>query len=268
MTTTLMATRVPAIAKTLTRNLLAMLALGMLFTACKKDDDNPGNPNDPNNPGGEQQSYFPAKTNGVWKYRMEDDGEITEQTLRMVSQKDSAGGKVYHYKMSFDDGTEVNPFVHVTPSKITYANPLPVEMQEVIDGLQNDPDVSDFEISGFPMLQHLPANPKAGDVVNFSEGLSMSWTQHDEDDEYPVAMSFRFSNGKILGFEDVTTPAGTFKNAVKWEYKGTLTMQIGAAAPQVTEIRETSWYAKGVGPVKSAETGGATSSTTTLVAIQ
>ena len=131
MTTTYSNTRVQSITKTVTRNVLAVLALGMLFTACKKDDDDkPGNPN--NGGGGTEAGYFPTKTNTVWKYRSDDDGDITEHNLRVVDQKDSAGGKVVHYQVSYDDGSKINPFVLSTSNQVIYANPLPSDLTDYL----------------------------------------------------------------------------------------------------------------------------------------
>ncbi|RPD50969.1 hypothetical protein [Paracnuella aquatica] len=268
MTTTSMATRVPSIAKKLTRNLLAVMAMGMLLTACEKDDDTPGNGGGGGNPPAQEQSYFPTATNKVWKYRSDDAGEISEHNLRVLNQKDSAGGKVIHYETAFDDGTKLNPFVHHTSSQIVYANTLPADLKEVLAEMEQDPDVSDFSITGFPLLQKLPANPKVNDVIQFSDPMHIGWIQHDDEDEYEISMDFTFSDGKVLGFEDVTTPAGTFKNCMKWSFKGTLSMKIGEANATNTVMQNTMWYAKGVGLVKSAETTGNTTSTTTLIAVQ
>jgi hypothetical protein len=72
----------------------------------------------------------------------------------------------------------------------------------------------------------------------------------------------------VLAFEDVTTPAGTFKNCMKWEYKSVFNMKIDEHLDESMEMVNTLWFAKGVGMVKSVQVTDNKTSTTVLTAIQ
>lgn len=261
------ATRVQSGVRSFSRNLMAALALGMLFTACSKDDDD-NDGGGPGNPPPAEEGYFSTNTNKVLKYRAEDDGEFDEYDMRVANKKDSANGKVVRYKVAYDDGSEMYPFVYYTNSQVVFANTLPSDFAETMAEIEEDPDVTDFTMSGFPLLQKLSANPKVNDAVEFSDNIHIGWNQHDEDDVYEINMDFVMSEGKVAAFEDVTTPAGTFKNCMKIQYKTTLTTKLGNTPMQTMVTQHAQWYAKGVGIVKSTETVGNKISTTTLVAIQ
>lgn len=77
-----------------------------------------------------------------------------------------------------------------------------------------------------------------------------------------MTMAMHISGGKFLGFEEVTTPAGTFNCAkVSYVYK----MNMGSASEK---INNTAWFAEGVGLVKEeGRMRGELVSTQTLTSI-
>lgn len=243
------------------RAFFTTLSLALLVTACKKDklEDGGGN-----NPPQQEQGYFPTNTGKVWNYRTEDADGVTTHTLSVASSKDSAGGKVVYYQSVYSDGTSLNPYVFYTNNQTVYAHTLPNGMQELLDELKAEPTVSDVVMEGVPMLQRMPRNPQVNDAVTFSDPFHLGYTVTDEGEQYSFDLYFQFSNGKVVGFEDVTTPAGTFKNALKWQYNGTLTFD-GPFGTQEEESSAVLWFAKGIGVVKSVETNDDGTTTTTVL---
>ncbi len=79
------------------------------------------------------------------------------------------------------------------------------------------------------------------------------------------AATMFLSKGKVEGFEDVTTEAGTFPNCIKVSYEERQTTPAGSEKSSVTE-----WYAKGIGSVKSikADKKGEILEETVLVSIE
>lgn len=75
------------------------------------------------------------------------------------------------------------------------------------------------------------------------------------------------AEGAAIGFETVTTPAGTFGNALRMRLNSTATIVYrpsGTTAPLSSGTEDT-WYADGIGPVKStsSETVASTGAVTT-----
>lgn len=68
----------------------------------------------------------------------------------------------------------------------------------------------------------------------------------------PMTNSINLWNGKFLGFETVTVPAGTFE-CVKLEYVTRTKTSAG-----IEKKRSTDWYAKGIGLVRSVSNNEAT----------
>lgn len=245
---------------------MGALALGILFTACKKDDKDLPDPNP--NPQPQNESYYAAKTNMALQYQSVEGGATEQYTLTVTGQKDSAGGKVYNYRNAFADGTAINPFVYAKGNSFTLVSTVPAELASIIDEMKDDPTVSDFELSGLPLQQKLPANPQVNQALEFSDPMHMGLNIHDEEESETMRMDmyFGFSDGKVVGFEEVTTPAGTFKNCMKVQYKATMTLEMPVGGNE-SETLITQWFAKGIGLVKSEEKEGTNTSTTTLIGV-
>lgn len=249
------------------RKLFTVLALGVLFTACSKDDDdtNGGNPGTPGNPS-KSENYFASKVNMQLQYQSTDADGPSNYTLTVTGTKDSAGGKVFNYRTVHSDGVTVTPFVYHKDNSFTLVNTPPAEVNDMIEEMQNNPDVQDFTITGLPLLQKLPNKPQVNQPLEFSEPMHMGWTQEEDDEPFRVDMYFGFSDGKVVSFEDVTTQAGTFKGCMKLQYKMTFTFE-SAAGNNDSETLVTQWYAKGVGLVKSVEVTNNSTTTTVLNSI-
>jgi hypothetical protein len=251
------------------RKLFTVLTLGLLFTACKKDGPDVPAPNNPGNPGtpAPAEGYFASKVAMKLSYQTSDGDGPENHTLTVTGVKDSAGGKVVAYKSVFDDGTTINPFIYSKDGAFTLVNTPPAELNAMIEQIKNTPGIEDFTLTGLPLLQKLPANPQAGQAVTFSDPMHMGFSATDEGETYRVDMYFGFSEGKILGFEDITTEAGTFKNCLKWQYKSTVTIESEDGAEE-SETQATQWFAKGIGLVKSVEVTNNATTTTTLTNVQ
>ena len=262
------ATKTTAISTSaIAHKLFTVLTMGLLFTACKKDGDGP-NPTTPGTPGtpAPAENYFASKVNMQLRYLTTDDDGPENHTLTVTGVKDSAGGKVVAYKSVYDDGTSVTPFIYSKDGAFTLVNTPPSELNAMIEEIKNSADVDDFTLTGLPLLQKLPANPQAGKLVTFSDPMHMGFSGTDEGEAYRVDMYFGFSEGKIVGFEDVTTEAGTFKNCLKWTYKSTITIETTAGTNE-TEIQATQWFGKGIGLVKSVDVTDNATTTTMLTSV-
>jgi len=93
-------------------------------------------------------------------------------------------------------------------------------------------------------LRLLPADPKLG----------TKWTVGDLFMEgYQIAVT-----GEVVGFEAVTTPAGRFEGCAKVRYRGPLKGRIEyedtAYELKTGSFDRTTWFARGVGPVKLTDT--------------
>lgn len=250
--------------RSLSRKLFTALALGVLFTACKKDDDNGNGGTTP--PPAQDENYFASKVNMALTYQDMDDDGPTNHTLTVTGQRDSVGGKVIQYKSVYNGGETVHPFVYSKGNTFTLVSTPPSELNEMIEEMKNTPGVSDFEISGIPLLQHFPAAPQINQAITFSDPMHMGFNITEDGETYRMDMHFGFSEGKVVGFEDVTTQAGTFKNCVKVQYKATMKLETPAGENK-NESVVTQWYAKGIGMVKSEDKDGTDVSTTTLTGI-
>lgn len=250
------------------RKCFTVLALGLLLTACSKDNDdnNPSNPPGENPPPVTEESYYASKVAMKLSYKTTDADGPQNHTLTVLSQKDSAGGKVISYATAYDDGSSYASSVFVKGSTATFMSALPSELSEIVTELQSDPTISDFVLTGIPMKQSMPVAPQAGQTIQFSDPMHLGWTMTQDDEDFRVDMHMALTEGKVLGFEDVTTEGGAFKSCIKWQYKSTLTMET-AAGVQVTESQNTVWFAKGIGLVKSTETQDGTTSTTLLTSV-
>jgi hypothetical protein len=253
---------------TIARKLFTVLALGIMFTACKKDGGDVPAPNNPNNPGtpAPAENYFASKVNMQLRYQTTDDDGPENHTLTVTGVRDSAGGKVINYKSVYADGTTISPFIYSKDGGFTLVNTPPSELNAMIEEIKNSADIEDFTLTGLPLLQKLPANPQVGAAVTFSDPMHMGFSATEEGETYRVDMYFGFSEGKVVGFEDVTTEAGTFKNCLKWTYKSTITIETGAGSDE-TEVASTQWFAKGIGLVKSVDVADNATTTTLLTSV-
>jgi hypothetical protein len=251
------------------RKCFTVLTLGLLLTACSKDNDdneNPSNPSNPNGPGNTEESYYASKLKMKLAYKTTDADGPESHTLTVQSQKDSAGGKVIAYGINYSDGSNYGSSIFIKGNTATFMNTLPAELADMVTAMQNDPDVSDFVLTGVPMHQKMPVNPQVGQAIEFSEPMYLGWTMMYEGEAFRVDIRMALTEGKVVGFEDVTTEAGTFKNCVKWQYKSTLTTEMPTDV-QVTETQNTIWFAKGIGLVKSTETEDGVTTTTLLTSV-
>lgn len=247
------------------RKLFTVLTLGLLFTACKKDGDDVAAPGNGGTPA-LAENYFASKVAMQLRYNATGSDGPENHTLTVTGVKDSAGGKVVAYKSVYDDGTAVTPFIYSKDGAFTLVNTPPAELNAMIEEIKTTPGIADFTLTGLPLQQKLPANPQAGAAVTFSDPMHMGFSATEEGETYRVDMYFGFSDGKIVGFEDVTTEAGTFKNCLKWTYKSTITIET-IAGSQETEVASTQWFAKGIGLVKSVDVADGETTTTTLTSV-
>lgn len=252
------------VTNTFARKLFTALALGVLFTACKKDDDTPGGTTPP--PPVQDGNFYASKVNMALTYQDMDDDGTTNYTLTVTGQRDSVGGKVIQYKSVHNGGETLHPFIYSKGNTFTLVSTPPSELGQMIEEMKNTPGVSDFELSGIPILQHFPTSPAVNQAITFSDPMHMGFNMTEDGDTYRMDMHFGFSEGKVVGFEDVTTQAGTFKGCMKVQYKSILNLKTPAGESK-DEALMTQWFAKGVGMVKSESKEGTDVSTTTLTGI-
>lgn len=249
------------------RKCVTVLALGLLFTACSKDNDDDNTPTPPgqNPPPVTEESYYASKAAMKLDYQTTDSDGPFNYTLTVLNQKDSAGGKVINYSTTHSEGS-YGSSVFVKGSTATFMHSLSTDLADIVADLESDPEVSDFVLTGIPMQQKLPVAPKVGDAITFSEPMHMGWTKTVEGEPFRIDIKVALSEGKVEAFEDITTEAGTFKSCVKWTYKSTVTTETPSGL-QVNTSQNTVWLAKGIGLVKSTETLDGNTATTMLKSV-
>lgn len=111
------------------------------------------------------------------------------------------------------------------------------------------------------------ARAAENDPVNFSNAVRLSYDAVTGDVLRFFETSKAFSDGKVLSFEDVQTPGGTFTNCLKWSYHTQQTVN-GSNVSELHDEDHVLWYGKGIGLVKEVVTGTSGTKTTLLMDIR
>lgn len=185
------------------------------------------------------------------------------QSARMLSVRKVPGNDFAEIKSystyTYNPSTQLTVYIPMTADdfKNDFINTM-VEMARSQGQNVTESDIAELDkairVKGELSLE-LPETPDtAAKIPNKSLKMSVA-TQ---------TMSFNIWEAKYLGFETVTVPAGTYENCFKMSYVQKINTPEG-----VEKNYCTSWFAKGVGEVKTVEADkkGNVKSTTELKSI-
>jgi hypothetical protein len=168
--------------------------------------------------------YFPLEQGDTWTYR-EEDSELTTQT---ISGTENIGGVDAPKKIDEDGDYEL----------FTNSNGITLYKHYDADDISG---CGWSERTFIPPVTLVPAEISIGSIHT-----SNSTYNYTECTGFSESASISLET-TVVGFEDVTVTAGTFKDCLK------IKMEITVNLPndQVSIIDQTLWHAKGVGEVKS-----------------
>jgi hypothetical protein len=81
-------------------------------------------------------------------------------------------------------------------------------------------------------------------------------------------MKMYFLYGKVLGYEPVTTKAGTFPNCLIMHYIIKTDEQLNNGSIKTHTVVYTAWYYPGIGVVKDVQSGADGDGSSELISIQ
>lgn len=191
------------------------------------------------------ERYFPDEVGFTWTYK----GSVADQiqrvatatytnvaTVKGTAEKKGVQVKIFTESNQANEGPAESYFFKDQNGIVYYGGEptTPFETQIV-----------PYRVVRFPVLFHKPfwQIQKAG--ISFGSDLD----NDGKDEEADVSAQIT-----AIGFETITVPAGTFKNALKLE--GTLTIQVTLSRNQkVVQMidKTTNWFGEGVGMLKGVE---------------
>lgn len=163
-------------------------------------------------------------------------------TVQKIPGNDFAEIKSYS-SYTYDPATQLTVFIPMTAEdfKNDFINTM-VEMARSQGQNVTDSDIAELDkairVKGELSLELPEAPDTTAKIPNKSLKMSIA-TQ---------TMSFNIWEAKYLGFETVTVPAGTYENCFKMSYVQKINTPEG-----VEKNYCTSWFAKGIGEVKTIE---------------
>jgi len=183
-----------------------------------------------------QNAFFPAKEGLVQVYANKNaKGKIQSQTRQTITKVTGSGSNMtiaYESEVLNAKGKSSDPAL-VLDYEVEIKNGAVVLDLKSLLGASSLTGIN-IEAEGEPMV--LPANLKEGDAI--------------EDCDVSVQIGFikttaAMTDGKCEAIEDVTTEAGTFQC---WKITQTVNAKVMGIKSNGSQ---TTWYAKGVGQVKS-----------------
>lgn len=189
-----------------------------------------------------QEIFFPTKEGTVLVYKMFDKKDKVTGTMRYTINHLTINGsdmEITYLVESIDPKDKL-----VFKDEITIqqkGDKLYFDMSNFINkaAFQQEGEIpAEIEVTGNNM--EVPSNPNPGDVLpdaNVEMAMKMGFVN--------MKMSANVTNRKVEAIEDVTVAAGTFKG-----YK--FSSEVNSAVMGIkSNSKNTDWYAKGVGIVKS-----------------
>ncbi len=188
-----------------------------------------------------QNSFFPTKAGTVQVYANKNaKGKADSYSRQTVQDVEGSGSNMsisYVLELLDKNQKPSDPPVEV-PCKVTIKDDVVfMDMNQVFAGQMKDQQMK-MEVTGVPM--ELPNNMQPGQSLKDAD---MTMTIDMTIMKMKTVM--KMTDGKCLAIEDVTVPAGTFKC-----HKITQTVTTTVMKRDVT-ARTVSWYAPGVGTVKT-----------------
>jgi hypothetical protein len=238
-----------------------LLAAGSLYfnTSCKDDEKvMAGEPAD-------ASAIIPSKDKKYNYKVIGEDGTQSMQVLRVKSVTDSAGLSVYKLETrinSGDDDVVLDWKAYSKSGVTTYEINTPAAFSSILDAINDNRNVKDFRITGFPQFQRRENAATVNSKLTFTgEPIKLYLKLEIIDEEgqnvvLDLESKLVYTDGKVVKVEPLTTPGGTF-NCSKWEYSYKYTQKLffdGQLQSEVTsDFQVTEWTTPGVGVVKSIE---------------
>jgi len=199
--------------------------------------------------------YMPVMVGATWNYKLT--GPISDTfTHSILSMEDNS----FVEQDVFNTGVTRQGTWNCQDGSLIALNPPSGASANVSAGNNVSVDFETKDLSGVT----LPATINAGDT--WSQSLTLEGTQTINGTAFPASNQVT-NDCKATGVESVTVEAGTF-DAMRVECQTAMNISItvGDAPVQSSiNITGTSWYAEGVGLVKTSTTGMGLDSTTELV---
>jgi hypothetical protein len=186
-----------------------------------------------------QNTFFPTKAGMIQVYENKNTKGNTESFVRQTIKNVEGSGNnmtISYVAESLDKNRK--PLLAEIPYTVTVKDGVVIlDMNQFFAGmLQQDQPL--VEITGVPM--ELPGDMQPGQSLKDAE---MTMTLNLGIMKMKTVM--KMTDGKCLAIEAVTVPAGTFES-----HKITQTVST-TALKKTTKTRTVSWYAPGIGTVKS-----------------
>ena len=198
--------------------------------------------------------YLPVVMGATWNYKMT--GSVSDTFTRSIV---TADGSSFTDQDVFGTGVTRQGKWNCDSGNLTALNPSNGGSASV----STENVTVDFQTTAFSGVT-LPATVNPGDA--WEQSTTLEGTETINDMVIPAKNEFT-NSCKAVGVESVTVEAGTF-DAMRVDcvtnMKITITMQETPVETALT-LNGTSWYAEGVGMIKSASTGQGVDSTIELV---
>lgn len=186
------------------------------------------------------KSYYPSRVGATLEYTSynEKNKPVGKNIQKVKSMKNTANGQEVEMAMDmYDDKDKV---INSAVYKIRCENDKYfVDMSNLMSPQQQNAG-KNMEMEMQSSYLEFPTNPKAGQTLpdgSMEVKMKMDGTQ-------VMTMNFYVTDRKVEGFEDVTTPAGTFK-CVKYTDRTEVKSLFNIKS------RNTNWIAENVGSVKT-----------------
>jgi hypothetical protein len=201
--------------------------------------------------------YFPT-AGKQYHYKVTSSTGSFSFYTKLLNQKDSAGLKVVTIA-SYLPATTVFAYAYKSSAETVYQLNAPPQTLAIMKTLSRQPDYISGVLEGFPVSQHMSNVPLVNEPVNFIGGpihMRIRLNSHMPSIPYLQNDFMQYYNtGKVLAYETVTTPAGTFPDCMKWEYNSKTVSETTLTGTTIQNFHKVIWFAKGIGPVKDYEDG-------------
>ena len=220
-----------------------------------------------------KDAYFPHVQGSYWVYEDQDGNELTRRAV----EKKEIEGETYHafnYEPTFEDWADYDYHIHpnfytVGEEKVTFL--VGDEAQKAVKArLTKEMGtlrmILRLMMEEFDLLYEIEAETADSFyVLPTSVTLNEAWealqikatiTMRSDPPQDPEEIIFEITiveTGKVLGTEDVETPAGIFENCLKIEYQTETTVETSPPDQAINPPGEsvtTLWMAPNVGIVK------------------
>ena len=229
--------------------LLAILvigATGCIFGDDDKDDDNGGG----NNTAGSYQAtdYLPIKVGSSWSfqetYYYGEEPEVSDYTMTITGSETMDGHLYYAFENDYEDDWNDDISYMAVRDNILWMYEQPWD--QVVKAALNRTSLSDAAKTAISAKcaaadDHLP-------WIDFTKS---SWTIFTESSQEEYGSYSSTETGAFMGVENVTTPAGTYQNCLKFRIRSEYSFNNNEGSQPYNETMDTFiYFAKNVGPVK------------------